>query len=170
MIFGHFGDMFNLNEANLLFCWNTLRQLKTVWPDWAIFLSKSLTFLGNFCKSVKIFNFTSEIVFGQLLKKIWWFFTGHTGCNLSFCFKAFCFRLQTEPIRTILCCCRFLKMFLYNFRHFMKYKQLIRIHTFYSKICVSTHLLYVQWSLYELFNSVSLILYLSFTVGMWCKL
>ena len=25
------------------------------------------TFLGNFCKGVKIFNFSSEIIFGQLL-------------------------------------------------------------------------------------------------------
>ena len=31
-------------------------------------LPKSLTFLGNFCKGVKIFNFSSEIIFGQLLK------------------------------------------------------------------------------------------------------
>ena len=50
-------------------------------PDWAIYwtlgsfskpletiiLSKSPIFLGNFCKDVKIFNFSSEIIFGQLL-------------------------------------------------------------------------------------------------------
>ena len=54
----------------------------SVWPDWAIFctlgnffkpletinLPKSLTFLGNFCKGVKILNFSSEIIFGQLLQ------------------------------------------------------------------------------------------------------
>ena len=28
----------------------------------------SLTFLGNFCKGVKIYHFSSEILFGQLLK------------------------------------------------------------------------------------------------------
>ena len=28
---------------------------------------KSLTFLGKFCKGVKIFHFSSEIIFGQLL-------------------------------------------------------------------------------------------------------
>ena len=52
-----------------------------VWPDWAIYwtfghfskplaaisLPKSSTFLGNFCEGVKIFNFSSEIIFGQLL-------------------------------------------------------------------------------------------------------
>ena len=32
-------------------------------------LPKSPTFLGNFCNGVKIFNFSCEIIFGQLLKK-----------------------------------------------------------------------------------------------------
>ena len=54
----------------------------SVWPDWAIYwtlgnfskpvatisLPKSPTFLGNFCKGVKIFHFSSEIIFGQLLQ------------------------------------------------------------------------------------------------------
>ena len=30
-------------------------------------LPKSPVLLGNFCKCVKIFNFSSEIIFGQLL-------------------------------------------------------------------------------------------------------
>ena len=52
-----------------------------VWPDWAIYwtlgnflkplatinLPKSPTFSGNFCKGVKIYHFSSEIIFGQLL-------------------------------------------------------------------------------------------------------
>ena len=52
-----------------------------VWPDWAIFctlaniskplatinLPKSLTFLGKFCKGVKIYHSSNEIIFGQLL-------------------------------------------------------------------------------------------------------
>ena len=56
-------------------------MLYSVWPDWAIYwtlgkfiqpletinLPKSLTFLGNFWKYVKIFNFSTEIIFGQLL-------------------------------------------------------------------------------------------------------
>ena len=55
--------------------------LESVWPDWAIYwtldnflkpmaainLSKSPTFLGNFCKGVKIYHCSSEIIFGQLL-------------------------------------------------------------------------------------------------------
>ena len=36
-------------------------------PLTAINLSKSLTFLGNFCKGVKFYYFASEIIFGQLL-------------------------------------------------------------------------------------------------------
>ena len=56
-------------------------DLCPVWPDWAIYwtlgnflkplatinLSKSLTFLGNFCKDVKIIQFSIEIIFGQIL-------------------------------------------------------------------------------------------------------
>ena len=52
-----------------------------VWPDWVIYCTlgnhlkplaiinspKSLTFLGNFCKGVKIIHFFSKIIFGQLL-------------------------------------------------------------------------------------------------------
>ena len=51
-----------------------------VWPDWAIYwtlgnfskhlatinLPKSPTFLGNFCKGVKLFNFSSEIFYRHL--------------------------------------------------------------------------------------------------------
>ena len=36
-------------------------------PLATITLPKSPTFLGNFCKGVKIYHFTSEIIFGQLL-------------------------------------------------------------------------------------------------------
>ena len=36
-------------------------------PLSTINLSKSPTFLGNFCKGVKIYHFSSEILFGQLL-------------------------------------------------------------------------------------------------------
>ena len=32
------------------------------------------TFLGNFCKGVKIYHFSSEIIFGQLLKTFGDFF------------------------------------------------------------------------------------------------
>ena len=40
---------------------NFLKHLET------IYLSKSLTFLGNFCKCVKFIHFSCEIIFGQLL-------------------------------------------------------------------------------------------------------
>ena len=48
-------------------------------PLAVINLPKSPKFLGNFCKGVKIYHFSSEIIFGQLFKYIWWFFSGHTG-------------------------------------------------------------------------------------------
>ena len=38
-------------------------------PLAAINLPKSLTFLGKFCKDVKIIQFSIEIIFGQLLSK-----------------------------------------------------------------------------------------------------
>ena len=69
----------------------THRGLSPVWPDLAIYctlgnflkplatinLPKSSAFLGHFCKGVKIFHFSIEIIFGQLLE-IWQFFSGHT--------------------------------------------------------------------------------------------
>ena len=63
--------------------WPTKKLLKRlpVWPDWPIYwtlgnflkplttinLSKSTTFLSNFCKDVKIYHFSSEIIFRQFL-------------------------------------------------------------------------------------------------------
>ena len=41
--------------------WATFKPLAT------INLPKSPSLLGNFCKSVKIYHFSSEIIFGQLL-------------------------------------------------------------------------------------------------------
>ena len=63
-----------------------------VWPDWAIFctlgnflkplatinLPKSLTFLGNFYKVAKMYDFSCEIIFGQFLWTFGYFFSGHT--------------------------------------------------------------------------------------------
>ena len=62
------------------FFWSAVNA-HSVGPDWAIYwtlgnfskplatiyLPKSPTFLGNFCKGVKIYHFSSEIIFGQLL-------------------------------------------------------------------------------------------------------
>ena len=55
-----------------------ISTIGTMWLDWEIYWTlgnflkpltkiifpKSPTFLGNFCKGVKRFNFTSEIIFG----------------------------------------------------------------------------------------------------------
>ena len=48
-------------------------------PVATISLPKFPTFLGNFCKGVKIFNFSSEIILATFVD-IWQLFTGHTGC------------------------------------------------------------------------------------------
>ena len=53
--------------------WATFQNL---WQQ--LFLTKSYTFLGNFCTGVKIFNFSSEIIFGATFIDIWRVFTGHT--------------------------------------------------------------------------------------------
>ena len=49
---------------------NFLKPLAT------IILPNSPTFLGNFCKGVKIYHFSREIIFGQRHLAI---FSGHTG-------------------------------------------------------------------------------------------
>ena len=67
-------ELFHQKQSSKAYLW-------TVWPDWAInwtlgnclkplatiYLPTLPTFLGNFCQCVKIFNFSSEIIFGQLL-------------------------------------------------------------------------------------------------------
>ena len=71
--------IFNLEynfRISVIGCW-----FSPVWPDWAfnwtlgkflkdlatINLPKTPTFLSNFCKNVKIYHFSCEIIFGQLL-------------------------------------------------------------------------------------------------------
>ena len=51
---------------------NFLKPLAT------INLPKSPTFLGNFYKGVKIYHFSSEIIFGTTFIDIWQFFSGYT--------------------------------------------------------------------------------------------
>ena len=73
-------------------CISKKSALLSVWPDWAIYWTldnflKPLatinlrpnhpTFLGNFCKGVKIYHFISEIIFGQLLWTLCDFFWSH---------------------------------------------------------------------------------------------
>ena len=48
-------------------------------------LPKSSIFFGNFCKGVKIYHFSSEIIFGHLLKTFGDFYWSHCNQhNLSF--------------------------------------------------------------------------------------
>ena len=59
-----------------------------VWPDSAIYstinLPKLPTYLSNFCKGVKIFHFSSEILFWQLYRHLATFYWSHCqrGCFL----------------------------------------------------------------------------------------
>ena len=74
------------NQRKLITAIPTYNKIKLfsflpVWPDWAIFyilgnflkplatinLPQSSPFLGNLCKDVKIYHFSSEIIFGQFL-------------------------------------------------------------------------------------------------------
>ena len=57
--------------GDLLDFWPLLKPLAT------INLPKSPTFLGNFCKGVKIYRFSCEIILGQLYRHLAIFF-GHT--------------------------------------------------------------------------------------------
>ena len=79
---------------------NNNSSLATVWPVWAIYftwgnflkplaitnMSKSPTFKGNFCKGVKIWHFSSEIIFGQLLETFGNFFLVYLHSTHSSCF------------------------------------------------------------------------------------
>ena len=67
-----------------------------VWPDWVIYwtlgnflkplattnLFKSLTFLGYYCKGVKIYHFFTEIILGNFYRHLA-IFSGHTVCEMS---------------------------------------------------------------------------------------
>ena len=66
-------------RPNLSICRCDGFRYQPVWPDFAIYwtlgnflkplatidLQKSPTFLGNFCRGVKIYHISSEIIFGQ---------------------------------------------------------------------------------------------------------
>ena len=76
-----FGILGPLKFINFVWIWIASTYYLPVWPDWTIFctlglflkplatinLPESSTFLGNFCKGVKIYQFSSETIFGQLL-------------------------------------------------------------------------------------------------------
>ena len=57
---------------------NFLKALAT------INLPKSPTFLGNFCEGVKIYHFSSEIIFGNFCRYLAIFFSGHTAYESKF--------------------------------------------------------------------------------------
>ena len=71
--------------------WQCLSLEEPVWPDWAIYctldnfskpvatisLPKSPTFLDNFCKGVKIFHFSSEIIFRNFNRYLATFYWSH---------------------------------------------------------------------------------------------
>ena len=70
MVNGQFLSRNDARQCDQIGLWQLLKP----WPT--INLLKSPTFLGSFFKGVKIFPFSSEIIFGQL-------FTGHTDKFIS---------------------------------------------------------------------------------------
>ena len=80
--------------------------LSSVWPDWAIYwtlgnclkplatnnLHKSPTFLGNFCKGVKIYRFSSEIILGNFYR------------HLEICFWSHWLRLRQRKVEVAFKC------------------------------------------------------------------
>ena len=55
-----------------------------MWPDWAIYCTLGNNYfaqiayiLGNFCRGVKIFDFSSEIIFAQLYRHLANFYWSH---------------------------------------------------------------------------------------------
>ena len=80
----------------------------SVCPDWTIYwilgkfskplatinLPKSPTFLGNFCKGVKIYHFWATFI------DIWWFYSGHTGRDSdTICTNTFSHKKQLYPLK-----------------------------------------------------------------------
>ena len=63
--------------GDLLDCGQALKPLA------GINLPKSPTFVGNFCNGVKVYHFSSEIIFGQLLQTFGNFFLVTLMSNLS---------------------------------------------------------------------------------------
>ena len=59
--------MQNEGEAQCYQIWRFIGLWATFKPLATINLPKSPTFLGKFCRGVKIDHFSSEIIFGQLL-------------------------------------------------------------------------------------------------------
>ena len=80
-------------KCSMILNYNVLtgRLHRSVWPDWAIYwslgnflkplstinLPKYHTFLGNFCKGVKIYHFSSEIHLGNFYRHLAMFFWSH---------------------------------------------------------------------------------------------
>ena len=72
----------------------TVKGTNSVWPDWAIYwtldnflkplatinLPKSPTFLGIFCKGVKIYHFLVKSFFGNFYRHLAIFFWSHWMC------------------------------------------------------------------------------------------
>ena len=68
---------------------------------------KSPTLLGNFCKGVKIYHFSSE-TFQATFVDIWRFFSGHTGVSIaSHCHTRWSTQELMPPLLTTYFCTNF---------------------------------------------------------------
>ena len=83
--------MFRAEKNHLLFGLQQCDQIGQFLALWATFQSRWQKlfcpncphFFDNFWIGVKIFYFSSEIIFGSAFKDIWWHFTGHAGALQS---------------------------------------------------------------------------------------
>ena len=87
--------------GNLLAFGQLLKPLAT------INFPKSLTFLGNFCKGVKIYHFSSEIVLGNFFRLLAIFFLSHWSWHSPFCTV----NAQTVPFLSPSCSIRYSNLY-----------------------------------------------------------
>ena len=66
----------NLNKV-LDLSYTSAASIVTRLGDIGFSLSKSTTFLGKFCKAVKFFNFSSEIILGNFFRRLGTFYWSH---------------------------------------------------------------------------------------------
>ena len=77
--------MYNLSVASSVTRLDELLNFGQLKPLATINLPKSLTFLGNFCKGVKIYHFSSKNIYGATFIDIWRLFPVTVVASASFC-------------------------------------------------------------------------------------
>ena len=85
--------------------WRFIGLYATFQSLWkAINLPKSPTFLGNFCKCVKIFNFSREIILGNFYRHLAVLFWSHWPRSRSFTSSTSCWIFFSRSLLEIVSC------------------------------------------------------------------